>query len=259
MFLRVHPRGFLPRTGNQVSTSGAGAAVHQMPLSAVSATNGVSMTDEFGGFCHAAERAINQIIDDGRDALLRSAGELEARWHPNGFVVFEFGSVGPGSLRLHIWPAGARRLRDSSEHVHTHVWDLYSRVLVGTYIERMYSVAVAAGGDTRSFKTARVDYVRDRNTLTRAADSFLVPAETVRADAGTSHTVQAGKAHQTLIPLGSFVATLLVVSSPRVDEALVYSEQALPASTHSRPIASADEARALLDELRVGLETEATR
>lgn len=216
------------------------------------------MTDQFGEFCRDAERAINEVLDGGLDALLRSASEREARWHPNGFVVFELGSLSPGSLRLHIWPAGVRQLRDSVEHLHTHVWDLYSRVLVGAYWERMYDVAIEARG-ARSFRTARVDYVRDRNTLTEAADTFLVAAETVQADAGESHSVRAGRVHQTLIPLGTFVATLLVVSPPRVEEALVYSEQTLPAPAYSRPRVSADDATAFLDELRAGLDMGATR
>lgn len=219
-------------------------------LQAAAERERASVSNSFEGFCRDAEQAIADVLANGQEHLIGLAGEHEAKWHPNGFVVFELGPLSPGFLRLHMWPAGPRQLRDAGAHVHTHVWDLCSRVLVGTYQERMYDAALDHGEGGRLFRTARIDYVRDRNTLVESAESRLREAETVIARSGELHTIQAGVAHETLIADGMFVATLLIVSPHRLNEVLVYSHDFLRAAEHTRAALSLDDRDNLLGELQ---------
>jgi hypothetical protein len=212
-----------------------------------------SMQDAFQVFCGEAEQAIAELLARGHEPLLTLAREYDAKWHPNGFLVFELGSCGPGLLRLHVWPAGPRQMRDSSAHLHTHVWDLYSRVLVGRYKERMYEIVTSDADGGREFQVARIDYARDRNALMESSVGHLRREQIVTAEAGEFHAVRAGKVHETLIASESYVATLLIVSPPRLDEALIYSDKALPAAEHSRQVLGRDERDAVLDALQYAL------
>lgn len=207
----------------------------------------------FEVFCRSADRAIADLVASGPESLVNLAREHDARWHPNGFLVFDLGPCRLGTMRLHIWPNGPRLLRDTAAHLHTHVWDLYSRVLIGRYEERMYEAVPIGTDGAREFNVARVDYARDRNTLMHSSVSHLRPGHMVSAESGETHAVQAGEVHETLIPSESFVATLLIVSPQRLDEAMVYSEHPLPPPDHVRRVLSRAERDAVLDELRVGL------
>jgi hypothetical protein len=209
--------------------------------------------DAFPEFCRDAEQAIVEILAGGEEPLLAWANKRDATWHPNGFVVFELGTRQPGTLRLHIWPSGTRQLRDARAHVHTHVWDLYSRVLAGVYQERMYAAAGDEEDGSQEFRSARINYLQDRNTLVVAPSKHLRPIETITAEAGQSHAVRAGEAHETLIPSEAFVATLLFVSPPRREEAEIYTKMTLPPSDHRRGTLSASDRAALLSGLRAAL------
>lgn len=216
------------------------------------------MQGDFGVFCREAEQALVELVASGHDSLLTLAREHDAKWHPNGFLVFELGSRGPGRLRLHVWPSGPRHMRATTAHVHTHVWDLYSRVLVGRYEERMYEVVPSDADGGNEFHAARIDYARDRNTLRELSVGRLRPEQIVTAEAGEFHAVQAGELHETLIASGAYVATLLIVSPPRLDEALIYSQMELPAPEHVRQGLSQKERDAVLYDLREELTSAAT-
>ncbi|WP_151083316.1 hypothetical protein [Nocardioides cynanchi] len=121
----------------------------------------------------------------------------------------------------------------------------------------MYEVAPNDADGAREFQVARIDYARDRNTLTDYAVGHLRPERVVNAEAGEFHAVQAGEVHETLIVSEAYVATLLIVSPPRLDEALIYSDKLLPAAEHVRRVLSRDERDAVLDELQYKLSMEA--
>ena len=194
-----------------------------------------------------AERELNGLMQTGISTVIEAARESGASWHPNGFVVFNLGSRVPGTLRLHIWPAGTRYLRDDVAHIHTHVWDLCSRVLAGTYREQMYAPADEAHGE--EYGTAEIDYLRDRNTLQSAGKARLQASAIVTVEPGQVHTVPAGVAHETLIDEANFVATLLFVSQPRTERATVFSQYPLPSPGHTRPKVMDDVRDELLMEL----------
>lgn len=214
------------------------------------------MQQAFEVFCREAERAIADLLAAGHVALITLAREHGAKWHPNGFLVFELGPRGPGLLRLHVWPDGPRLMRDASAHLHTHVWDLYSRVLAGCYQERMYDVVPHDAHGGGEFQVAHLDYARDRNTLMEPSLGYLRANQTVVAEAGSSHAVQAGEVHETLIAADQYVATLLIVSPPRLNEALIYSNNALPAAEHVRQQLTPDERDAVLNKLQDELRKE---
>jgi len=208
------------------------------------------MQQAFEDFCREAERAIANLLTTGHAALITLACEHDAKWHPNGFLVFELGPLGPGMLRLHVWPDGPRLMRDASAHLHTHVWDLYSRVLVGRYQERMYDVVTKDAHGGSEFQVACLDYARDRNTLMEPSLGYLRASQTVVAEAGGSHVVQAGEVHETLIAASHYVATLLIVSPPRLNEALIYSNNVLPAAEYVRQQLTPNERDAVVSELK---------
>lgn len=71
---------------------------------------------------------------------------------------------------------------------------------------------------------------------------------------GEVHTVAAGVAHETLIPLSSYAATLLITSDARLERASVYSRKALPLPSHTRGSIDDSLRDRLLKELQTRLE-----
>lgn len=211
------------------------------------------MSNQFMSFCVGAQEDLAAALSDDGHALIRQAAALEPHWHPNGFVVFELGEVARGRLRLHLWPDSDRHLRDEVEHVHTHPWDLCSKVLIGTYRERMLEPTHSTALDALAFSKARIDYALDRNTLRPTGREFLRPTHVVTASAGEFHEVPAGTAHQTLIPKNEFVATLLVTSPLRRDDVTVYTTGPLPAPNHVREPVSVSMRAQLLGRLTEAL------
>jgi hypothetical protein len=201
------------------------------------------LSETFEKFCDASKRELGRLASTGIPWLLGTAQRATASWHPNGFVVFDLGPHPLGALRLHIWPTGVRQLRGDAAHVHTHVWDLCARVLSGVYCEQLYEFVGEDAGD--GYQSAEIDYEHDRNTLEESGIVFLRPTEVVTANTGEVHTVKVGIPHETLIQDDSYSATLVVISSPRVGRASIYSRRQLPSSHYTRPTVS--------DALREGL------
>jgi hypothetical protein len=201
------------------------------------------LSETFEEFCDDSKRELGRLASTGIPWLVGNAGRATGSWHPNGFVVFDLGPHALGALRLHIWPAGARQLRDDAAHVHTHVWDLCARVLSGVYREQLYELVGDDAGD--GYQSAEIDYEHDRNTLEESGISFLRPTAVVTANPGEVHTVKAGIPHKTLIPDDSYSATLVLISGPRIGRASIYSRRPLPSAHYTRP--------AVGDALREGL------
>lgn len=210
------------------------------------------MSKSFEEFCDASKRELSRLASAGVPWLIESTRHVPASWHPNGFVVFDLGTHPLGRLRLHIWPIGARHLRDDAAHVHTHVWDLCSRVLSGVYREQLYeSVGVDTG---ERYWSAEIDYQQDRNTLKESGIVFLRPTAVVTAKPGQVHTVSAGIPHETQIPEDSYSATLVVTSVLRIGRATIYSQGPLPYAHYARPVVSDALRGGLLGELAMRIE-----
>jgi hypothetical protein len=210
------------------------------------------MSESFEEFCDASKRELSRLVSIGVPWLVETAQRAPSSWHPNGFVVFDLGTHVLGALRLHIWPIGARQLRDDAAHVHTHVWDLCSRVLSGVYREQLYEPVGVDVGDR--YQSAEIDYEHDRNTLEESGIVFLRPTGVVTANPGQVHTVKAGIPHETKIPEDSYSATLVVISGLRIGRASIYSRGPLPSAHYTRPAVSDALREGLLGELAKRIE-----
>jgi hypothetical protein len=210
------------------------------------------LSETFEEFCDTSKRELDRLASTGISWLVGTAQRATASWHPNGFVVFDLGPHPLGALRLHIWPTGARQLRDDAAHVHTHVWDLCARVLSGVYREQLYELVGEDAGD--GYQSAEIDYEHDRNTLEESGIVFLRSTEVVTANLGEVHTVKAGIPHETLIQNGSYSATLVVISGPRIGRASIYSRRPLPSAHYTRPVVSDALREGLLGELVTRIE-----
>lgn len=121
-------------------------------------------------------------------AKLTHANRSRAYEHPYGFTVVRLcESVPPGwQLRIHAWPPFAvqsERLRDNgtlTQQVHCHGWDIYSRVLLGTLEERLFSIEEESTSSdglyavTTDYQAGRSRLVLDRPGVTaRQTKRFL--------------------------------------------------------------------------------------
>lgn len=212
-------------------------------------------------FCALARIALK----GGADRLLTNSFDelfsLDSTWHPNGFAVFHVDDNHDlGKLRLHIWPELGGVTRSDDAPIHTHVWHLCSRILVGTYSETLYEASDPDLAESRAYYSADIDYLVDRDSFTSPGKAFLRPVLTTRNAGGEFHEVPADVPHETLIKENSFVATLLLTSKPMSERATMYAPGPIQASTYNRPALSRDEKTKLLRRLeqKLKIRVEAT-
>lgn len=211
----------------------------------------------FRAFCESAGIALEREADRLLDHVIEGLYSLECRWHPNGFAVFHIDDDHElGNLRLHIWPDGERVTRSDDAPIHTHVWHLCSRILVGTYRETIYAESGPDSMDSTEYHSASIDYLHDKDSFTAASNALLRPKTTTLDSAGTFHLVPAGVPHETLIDDGSFVATLLITSHPVSKKAIMYSPEEIRPSSYDRPVLSDDEKIELLGRLKQELKNQ---
>lgn len=204
----------------------------------------------FEAFCESAtialEREAGRLLNNAIDRL----SSLECRWHPNGFAVFPISDDHElGSLRLHIWPDSSRITRPDDAPIHTHVWHLCSRILVGTYTETLYEKSGAESTESAEYYSATIDYLHDKDTVTASSTVFLKPVTTTQDRRGDFHTVPADVPHETHIAEGSFVATLMITSPPVSKKVTMYSPEEIQTSDYERPILAQDQKMELLGRL----------
>lgn len=180
---------------------------------------------------------------------------LDCAWHPNGFAIFHVDDNHPlGKLRLHIWPESGRVRRSDDAPIHTHVWHLCSRILVGTYSETLYEKSDSDLAGTGTYYSANINYLVDRDSFIASEKALLKPVTTTRNTRGEFHEVPANIPHETLIEKDTFVATLLLTSDPVYEQATLYSETQIQASTYARPALTQDEKMKLLRQLNQELQ-----
>lgn len=161
-------------------------------------------------------------------AVYRVSGALEpllreslgsGTWHPNGFQVFRLLDIEDvGLLRLHVWPNGLRRVRRQQPVVHSHIFHLYSLVLVGEYREKFFRVRETGASGAPGWSGWEVLPPRGDNVDRLAPESAVYSVESMgrvaRCQAGTAHDMPAGVYHATLIPRGKCCVTLALLSRP---------------------------------------------
>jgi hypothetical protein len=135
------------------------------------------------------------------------ANRSRAYEHPYGFTVVRlYDSTPPGwQLRIHAWPPLAiqlERLRDNetlTQQVHCHGWDIYSRVLLGTLEERLFSVEEERSSSSGLY-TVTSDY--------QAGHSRLVLASPGVAARQTEHFLRTATDEPYLIPTGQYHSSI---------------------------------------------------
>lgn len=201
-------------------------------------------------FCETARKALEQEANQLQVHGFEQLASLEAKWHPNGFAVFHLNEDHElGNLRLHIWPDTLRVSRPEGAFVHTHAWNLCSRILAGNYAETLYEEAAPETANAKHYYSAVINYRVDRNSLLDPSTAWLKPTVKIQAAIGDHHEVAAGVPHQTHITARSFTATLLFTSPPVLNTVMVYSPTEIHPNNYQRPVLAEAQKTALLSRL----------
>lgn len=172
-------------------------------------------------FFDRAAELLEAVSDDVLADIVPNLEHYEGRWHPNGFMVFQLGVTPDGSsLRLHIWPRGERHGAEWGTTIHDHAWHLASRVLAGTYTDRLVNVDLTPSGDEVRAGLLRVyqaGYGPDgqQGLVTDGRYAAVELSEPRVVPAGRMHTIEAGVYHSTTIGDDELAATL-ILDSPKV-------------------------------------------
>lgn len=209
-----------------------------------------SATASYKRFCEVARSALEEETVRLHERGLEQLASLEARWHPNGFAVFHLDDHHElGNLRLHIWPDTLRVTRPDGAPIHTHAWNLCSRILTGTYTETIYEEVNLGIVDAGHYYSATINYLVDKNSILGPSTALLKPTVKIQAASGDHHEIAAGVPHETDIPTGIFTATLLFTSSPVLDTVMVYSPEEIHSSSYQRPPLNRNQKVSLLQRL----------
>lgn len=159
-------------------------------------------SDELGRFCREGDS------DEANDLLgvvcrWGVGSEREALRHPHGFWVLPVVACDEAVWRLHIWPKGPRRVFGIHGAPHTHIGDMYSRVIAGAICSRRYGIQFCARASD-GLPVYSVRYVGDRHsgscinqlcrtgrfaTVDEVDREVLLPGEGYHLPHGTFHSV----------------------------------------------------------------------
>jgi hypothetical protein len=121
------------------------------------------------------------------------------RWHPGKFMVAfltDPESRAEGQLRVHIWPDGVDRC---DTDIHSHPWDLASKVIMGDYVEYQPTVALCSSSDAdwESIGSVHNPNNPDSVRLSVGEPVSVEMGGLSRYRAGEVHHLPAGVYHQT--------------------------------------------------------------
>lgn len=168
------------------------------------------------------------------DALSEAAHAGLGHWHPTGFVVFKTAiKFGDMPVRVHCWPAEDRRGDPDHPPLHTHMWPLTSKVVLGTYVEATLQLEPSEAGPIRKYMVTYES--EDQSTISPTAGRFeVIEYEVEHYCVGQTHHLAAGSWHQTLIPDGSPVVTVMVTGPSHFDKPRIAGPAELPEFTRRR-------------------------
>lgn len=148
-------------------------------------------------------------------AAIATAQSTEGFWHPNGFMVFHTPTPPALHVRVHIWPAHNQRPRPGHPPIHTHVWDLASKIVHGRYRETVHHLQIDSSGPLTRFT---VDYhTRDDATVTAEATKLRALASITNTyDVGDIHTLASGQWHESTIDPTEDAVTVMVTGEPQL-------------------------------------------
>ncbi len=154
----------------------------------------------------------DDVVDgwDVAQALLLASGSV-GYWHPTGFMAYEIGTVLGFRTRVHIWPRGARNTSAIESTFHTHMWPFRSRVVYGTYSERLVSMVTVGAGDLVRYAVEYLDEFP--NAVVREEKVRLEPIDEVSMSyqAGSTHSLEPTSWHASEIPPDELVVTVMAI------------------------------------------------
>jgi hypothetical protein len=129
------------------------------------------------------------------------------RVHPLGFLIANV-SAWEMTMRLHVWHPSQGGPVDSDYLIHSHVFELNSRVLCGSLRNVIYDVRESVAGTREIY---RVTYAGDSSIL----EPTQVYATADKVDTqtwakGESYSFPAGSYHETVVPDDELCATLVL-------------------------------------------------
>lgn len=168
------------------------------------------------------------------DALSEAAHAGHGHWHPTEFVVFKTAiKFGDMPVRVHCWPAEDRRGDPDHPPLHTHMWPLTSKVLLGNYVEATLQLKPSESGPIQKYIVTYES--EDQSTISPTAGRFEIADYKVeRYRVGQIHHLAEGAWHQTLIPDNSPVVTVMVTGAGQLDKPQVAGPAELPEFTRRR-------------------------
>jgi hypothetical protein len=176
-------------------------------------------------------------------------------WHPYGFLVLRLAELPSHEvIRLHIWPADARKRQEPDWPVHSHPWDLRSYVLAGHLQNQLFDVSSTVSGE---FRLYAVEYAGQESIL-RATDRMVgcQLASVASYEQGDQYCVSSDEFHVTHVDPGVFAATLVVTSRPTATPPSVVGQPGHDESyRYIRRPCSPDVARGLVSSLASSIGT----
>lgn len=169
--------------------------------------------------------------------------------HPLGFLRGDITSNGKLALRLHIWSDLQRYEQHPLWPIHSHSFDLISVVLVGAVRNQIYALNFES--NEPSSRIYGASYEGSQSVLA-ATDTLclLGTTESQTIHAGGTYSISHGVYHQTIVPIGTFAATLVLTTQVGGVAGVLGDAKGAQEYRYARkPIADA-EARTALNALR---------
>jgi hypothetical protein len=133
-------------------------------------------------------------------------------------------------------------------------WHLASAVLVGTYCDTLYEDCFAepVSGEWQRMTPYRIDILAGnrRQVIAEEGAVFIRVSEVRPVPASEFHYVPAGVFHETSIPEGQFVATLIIEGERCGPKPLALEEIRHPPRTHQRELFDLEKTALILENLK---------
>ena len=131
-------------------------------------------------------------------------------WHPLGFVSCVIRKEKRKfTTRIHYWPKHERRTKNPDWPIHSHVYHLTSRILKGRVRDIQYRLR-----DGSDYAIYSVQYSGEDSVInfTNRQTSVEKTIDKIH-ELGEEYSVSIGSFHQTQVPMGESVISLVVLSS----------------------------------------------
>lgn len=148
----------------------------------------------------------------------------DARWQPQGFIVYRLRETELGVERLHVWLPGLRRVDDRKNGEnggswHDHVNHVASVIRVGAYIDER--VRSAEYRDDGEWLTYELDYGPPERLVRTRRRLRITHVTEHEVPTGAAHGIRVRQLHRVRIPDDQLVITHVLRSADLVPSARV--------------------------------------